>query len=344
MPTHSTLSRRQFLRITAVAGLGLGVAGHLLANASAGATALDHGLQTVHDTRIVMGCIANITLLSAAKDAAHARQALDATFARMQVLEGIFSRHQPESALCRLNQAGRLAEAPTAFQEVLRDAIQFSELTNGAFDVTVEPLLSLYREISRTGEQPSAQSVTTAHERVNYRWIGFDDSTVYFQKPGMALTLDGIAKGYIIDQGTETLRSHGYQDVLVEVGGDMQAAGAHPWKVGIQSPTNPAEQFVRVKSLSSGGLTTSGDYFNYFTADRRLHHILDPRTGISPTELSSVSVTAPTALDADALSTGLMVMGTEAGLALIKTLPGIEALFITKDQQVVSTPGFDGNA
>lgn len=332
MPTHSTLSRRRFLKITAAMGLGLGVAGRLLANGE------NSGLHRVQETRLLMGSIANLTLLGEQADKCH--RAIQAAFERMAALEQVFSLYRASSTLCQLNRGGRVSNTCPEFRYVMAQATSYGELTSGAFDVTVEPLLALYRSVPTTGQLPTSKQVDTAQRLVDYRQIDIDRDTVQLRKGGMSVTLDGIAKGYIIDEGKRVLVEHGFEEVLVEVGGDMQAHGQHVWQIGIQSPTAPERDFVRVKPLTNCALTTSGDYINTFTSDQRLHHIIDPRLGTSPTELTSVSITAPNACQADALSTACMVLGLARGLQLVKTLSGVEAMLITKDQQIVTSPQF----
>jgi thiamine biosynthesis lipoprotein len=157
----------------------------------------------------------------------------------------------------------------------------------------------------------------------------------------MAIILDGIAKGYIIDQGTAVLRELGFDHVMVEIGGDLSASGGvgeRPWQVSIQHPQDAASTVVA--QLHNGAMATSGDYMNTFTTDRALHHILNPASGVSPGELSSVSVIAPNACDADALATAVIVMGRSSGFQLIEALEGVEALAITKNNLTEHTSNF----
>lgn len=324
-PQH--LSRRGFLRISAILGLGMSAGGWLLTHESAAVA--------VSETRLLMGSIANLTVVSA--DASGARRALTAAFDRMQALETIFSRFQPESWLSRLNRTGSVRGTPPEFRAVIDHAVTVSDLTDGAFDITVEPLLALYRAAARSGTSADADAVTAAHALVDYRAIDIRGDQVRLLRPGMALTLDGIAKGYVIDEGIRTLEAYGLAKAMVEVGGDLHACGPEPWRIGIQSPHAARDTVSRVVEIRNQAMTTSGDYISTFTDDRSLHHILDPRTGLSPTELSSVSVTAASACTADALSTALMVMGAESGLRVLQRLENVSALFIGKNGRVTAS-------
>ncbi|MBK8027218.1 MAG: FAD:protein FMN transferase [Chloroflexi bacterium] len=324
-------SRRQFIRMTAVAGLMAATGTALTVSGHGSAEAL-----RVQETQLLMGSIAHLTAISADPD--QARAALNAAFERMVALENVFSRYRPESTLSQLNRAGIVENPPVEFRQVLEKAVAYGDLTGGAFDVTVEPLLALYRAAASLGDVPAPEAVAAARELVNYRAIELADDFISLRAAGMAVTLDAIAKGYIIDAGVEVLERFGFQDVMVEVGGDLQARGAQPWRVGIQAPDEPQQSFVQTVEVRNAGLTTSGDYVSWFTPDHRLHHILDPRTGVSPTALSSVSVLASTACDADALSTSLMVLGLERGSALLNELAGVQAWFVMKTGELIHQP------
>ena len=330
-PHTNRLSRRQFIRMTAIAGLfaasGAGLAARLATPAV-----------RTQETRLLLGSIANLTVISPYPDQAQA--AIAASFDRMAALEDVFSRFRPHSALSQLNSDGYISEAHPALREVLVKAVDYGHLTRGAFDVTVEPVLRLYREATKTGKLPEPSAVVAAQELVDYRRIAIAGDSVRLGKSGMAVTLDGIAKGYIIDAGVNALREYGFEQVMVELGGDLQAhndAGSRPWQVGIQQPvpdTDTVANTPLVTQVTNRALATSGDYQYTFTPDRRLHHIIDPDSGISPGELASASVMARTACDADALATAIMVMGAQAGLALVEGLPDTAALVISKQGAV----------
>jgi thiamine biosynthesis lipoprotein len=333
----TTISRRQFLSITASAGL-LMAGGFGLANRA-------QASEPIRETRLLMGSIANLTVISG--NPQQAKAAISAAFDRMEALEAVFSRFQEQSQLSQLNMMGVLADAHPAMIEVLTRAAAYGHLTDGAFDVTIEPVHRLYRDTVRRGSLPTASAVEAARQLVNYQQIEISESSVRLKQPGMAITLDGIAKGYIIDQGAAVLREHGFDNVLVELGGDMNALGQpaeRPWQISIQQPNaSLTEHQPLIAHLTGVALATSGDYLNTFTADHRLHHILDPQSGISPLELTSASVIAPTACDADALATSLVVMGSERGIALADQLKDIEALVITKRGDIHKTAGFPIN-
>jgi thiamine biosynthesis lipoprotein len=178
---------------------------------------------------------------------------------------------------------------------------------------------------------------------VDYRHIDCDTRKISFHQSGMSITLDGIAKGYIIDEAVAVLKEYGFYNVMVEAGGDLIGLGEKaprtPWKIGLQSPRSGIGDFLAIFNLQDQALATSGDYMQPFTPDFSNHHILDPSSGVSSRELASASVFAPSAALADGLATALMVMGT-SGLQVLEYLPGCQAYLVTKDMQVLTTPGF----
>ena len=337
------ITRRDFVRISAIAA-GVVAAG------SFGIKALISSaeLKRHSETRKLLGTFITITLID--NDPDRATGAIEDTFAEISRLSSILSRHDPASKLSILNRTGQLTAAPGELVSVLEQAQACSELTGGAFDVTVLPLVELYRghyAEEYGGVQnpppPDEEAVAQVRKLVGYKMLTLKGRDVTLAKPGMAVTLDGIAKGYIVDQATDLLRLRGMTQMLVEAGGDISLRGMRydgkPWRVGIVHPRAITGYYEVIES-SNGSITTSGDYEAAFTADYRHHHIIDPRTGYSPTELSSATVLANETAYADALSTAALVMGMDEALALLERLPGVEALLIDKKLNSRATGGF----
>jgi thiamine biosynthesis lipoprotein len=288
-----------------------------------------------------MGTVVTIDVVH--PDGAAARDMIASSFAEMERLEGVLSRHRPDAALAALNAAGRLVAPPAELVEVLRTAARYSALTSGAFDVTVAPLVRLYAEcFQRSAAPPPEARVREALALVDFRGVRIEDEAIELSQPRMSITLDGIAKGYIVDRTVDVLVAGGAGRVLVNAGGDMASAGTgsgvEPWTVGIQDPHDP-RGLVDVVRLSGACVATSGDYMRNFTEDRRFHHIVDPRTGFSPSDASSVSVLATTAMDADALSTAALVLGPTDGVALLERLDGVQGIVVTKSGEQLRTTG-----
>lgn len=327
--TPHRISRRNFLRIVAASGLSVGLGATLLTNTNQNETGF-----RLSETRILMGTPVNLTLVSTNNPVNPA--IITATFAEMERWVALFDHRNPQSALARLNREGTLPQPPPEMQHVFRKAQHYAELSGGAFDVTIKPLLDA---------QQRGESITPQLRRlVDYRQIRLRHDAISFSRPGVQVTLDGIAKGAVIDAGVAALQGQGYANVLLEAGGDLMAAGHKSgpadWQIAIQHPRTTSRLLTGPIALHNQAAATSGDYQHHFSADFARHHILDPRSGNSPPTLAGVTVLAPTALDADALSTTVMVLGPGAGLALIERLPGIEGLLITKDLQHRFSTGF----
>jgi thiamine biosynthesis lipoprotein len=323
-------SRRDFLKIVAFSGLALGL--------GTGVTRRWLALQstaTVEDTRLLMGTVVHLALY--APDANSGQEALQAVYAEMERLIAIFDHRHVDSPLARLNRSGVLENSPLELVEVVRRACQFGDLTAGAFDISVKPVLD-----ARHAGQPVSPQLKAL---VDYRNILINTSEIRLLLPGMALTLDGLAKGRVIDATVDVLRNSGYPNVLVEAGGDLSASGSHedgkPWEIGIRNPrAGKSGGLFTTVQVTKRAMATSGDYQNSFSPDFRQNHIIDPSSGDSPSVLASASVLAANAMDADALSTALMVLGPQKGLALVERLSGIEALLIGKDMTPYRSTGF----
>lgn len=329
------VTRRDALRITAVAGVSTALGGGLLA-----AVLREARLHRVRESRPAMGTVVTLTVLH--PDRSTASQMVRAAFAEMKRLESILTRHDERGLVHRLNRDGSLAAAPPELLEVLAAARAVSERTGGAFDVTALPLLeTLEQSFATRGAPPTRAAVDAAREKVDFRRVEVAGDAVQLRS-GARVTLDGVAKGYIVDRTRDLFRSMGAERVLVDAGGDMAATGVDtadaPWSVAIQYPegVGPAE----LLRLRSGSVATSGDYMRTFTRDRRHHHILDPRTGRSAAGAASVSVLHASAMWADALSTAYMVLGPEAGRAIHEKTPDHEVLWILRTGRRVETPGF----
>ncbi|MBT7189667.1 MAG: FAD:protein FMN transferase, partial [Anaerolineae bacterium] len=306
------ITRRDFLKIVAVGG-------------AAGA-ALKLGLDSlpadeiISETRLLMGTLINIKAVGLDPELAEA--AINSCFARMSAHESVLSRFLPGSQLSELNQVGVTHDPHPALLTVLRQSQKLSQQTDGAFDITIHPLLSLYQS-SQT--LPSDEAIQQALALVDYRKLQVEKSVIRFLQPGMSITLDGIAKGFIVDEGVAELQNFGFENVMVEAGGDLMALGEKspqaPWKIGLQAPRTEAGKFLTTLNVENQALATSGDYMQAFSDDLMSHHIIDPRSGYSSPELASVSVLAPSVMLADGLATSAMVMG-KSGLDLIEKMSG----------------------
>ena len=329
---HKQISRRDFLKIVAM----VGGAGAFL---KLGVDRFNAPV-VVKESRFLMGTVVNLTLVGGNKE--HSQKAIFRVMDRMKKLETVFSRFIPESQVSRLNATGSLDDPAPALVDLLGQSRTISQLTNGAFDVTVKPLIDLYQKyLNSEGELPDEQEIKNYLPLINYERMHVAPSKIRLEHGEMGITLDGIAKGYIVDRAVDLLREFGFENVLVEAGGDLVASGANgnhlPWQIGIQSPRLETESLIAKIEVSNKAVATSGDYMQSFSPDKLQHHIIDPRKGHSSPYLASATVIAPSCLQADALATALMVMDIRQGTALIKELHNVDAYLVTKELEVIST-------
>lgn len=334
MNLKKTITRRQFLKIIA-ASSAIGLAWKLgVENITAN--------QVISETRLLMGTVINLVIISENRSTSSA--AIEACFNSMSELESVLSRFQPESQVSKLNRFGVLAEAHPALLGLVTQSLELSQLSDGAFDITVKPLLDLYQ--STPGILPTTRQIDQALKLVGYQKIVLTGREIAFNQPGMSITLDGIAKGFILDKGIDVLKKFGYKNALVEAGGDLMGLGEKapqtPWKVGLQSPRSKLGNLIASFDIQDRAIATSGDYMQTFMPDFSSHHIIDPRSGHSSPELASVSITANTVALADALATTVMVVG-KSGLEFIEQLDECEAFAIKKDLTELKTSGFQAN-
>jgi thiamine biosynthesis lipoprotein len=290
-----------------------------------------------------MGTTFEIQVVSA--DAALAEAAIEAAFAEVERVEDLLSEWSETSEISAVNRdAGDepVVVGPDLFGVVER-SLGISELTRGAFDVTFASCGRLWS----FGEPgiPSREELTACLSHVGFGRLELDTarSTLRLPEAGMRIGIAGIGKGYGIDRAADVLESRGITDLLVDGGGDIRVRGANverPWTLGIAHPRESGRPYATLQ-LDRGAIVTSGDYQLYFDLDGvRYHHILDPSTGLPARGAIAVSVVAPTAMDADALATGLFVLGPEEALAVVEALPDVEALVFDPEMTVHVSSGF----
>ncbi len=242
-------------------------------------------------------------------------------------------------------------EVPEDLRKVLHRGIEVGNLTGGAFDVTWAALWGLWNFRAPEPHVPDPAEIARRVKLIDFRKVEIDDGagTVRLPEKGMKIGLGGIAKGYALSRAAQMLRDRGLQSFMILGGGQVLAAGerrengGRPWRVGIRDPRGGPKDFFAVLDVVDKSVSTSGDYERYFISDGvRYHHILDPRTGWPSKGLRSVTVVSPDAVLADALSTGIMVMGPQKGLALAERLKNVEAVLVDDHGKVETTSGLEG--
>jgi thiamine biosynthesis lipoprotein len=279
----------------------------------------------------------------------HAKDSLVAVCREVARLEGLFSRFLPDSDISRVNRSAGTKSEKVSLETyaVLSEAIKFSRCFPGCFDVTVEPLVTLWHTARESLAQPDESSIQQVLPLVNYRDLILDprEITAGLGKAGQSVDLGGIGKGFAGDRLWEVFKRFGVSSAYSNLGGNVVTLGAKPdgspWQVGIQHPRGE-NGLIGSVSVVNQTVVTSGDYQRYFTdrQGKRHHHILDPTTGYpSESGLISVSIVADRSVAADPLSTIVFVAGMDKGLKFLKSFPQTEAILVGADLTVYVTQG-----
>ena len=260
-------------------------------------------------------------------------------------LEQLLSKTIEDSDVWRINHAeGQPVEVDPVTAEVIRTALAISEISEGAFDITIAPASALWDFKAETPALPDAEALAEAASRVNWRALQLEGNTVTLPA-GMMIDLGGIAKGYIGDAVRAYLENRGITSAVLAFGGNIVTIGTKPdgkpWKIGVQDIDGPAMESMLVLQMGGGSAVTSGNYERGFELDGvRYHHILEPATGWPvQNSLASVTILGDSSAMGDGLSTAAFVLGEEKGLALIESMKDTEAVFILKDRTVITTSG-----
>lgn len=301
--------------------------------------------------RLVMNTISKIIAVSENKKIAQA--SIEAAFEEIYRLEKLMNRFDPNSQLSEVNRrAGReRVQVDKDLFEILSLSIYYSKLTDGAFDISVGPLVDLWRKCAEANSLPTEQQLEDVKRIIGYEKIILDanDYSVKFAVDGMRLDLGGIAKGFAADKAQQIMIKTGATGGLIDLGGQISCFGkptnADKWIVGIRNPIKEENNKVIMKlALSNNAVATSGNYERFYTIKgRRFSHIFNPRTETSAEEVSSVTIICTNGSESDALATALNVMGVKKGLGLIEKIQNTEAIFIpaNNNKQLLKSSGAD---
>jgi FAD:protein FMN transferase len=261
--------------------------------------------------------------------------------------ESQLSTYQPNSAVTRLNRGETLAETPPSLTTVVRKALEIGKMTGGAFDITVQPLIAMWRQCRQEQRLPGAEECRAALAKVGYQRVRvLADGSIKLE-PGMQIDLGGIAKGYFSSLAVDILRKAGASRCLVAVAGDIVAwqelPAQQPFRVGVRDPLG-SDGLLAVLEIPAGAVTTSGNYERFYEIDgHRYCHIFNPHTGQPVEGMLSVTLLAPTGIEADALATSVFVMGLEQGRRFVEAHEGLEAVIVASNgqggMQVYVSPG-----
>ncbi len=330
------MNRRGFIHL--LAGIGVAAASGNFLNRAVVSPGL--AMPIVTSTRPMMGTYVSISVPDS--DNLRASAAFDAAFGEMDRLEKILSRFRADSPVSKLNRDSLLPEAPPELLDVLSRARFFSDVSGGAFDATVEPIVDLIAQSFATREEPPAEDqIQDLLPEIDYHSLQIVGSGVQIRR-GMGVTLDSIAKGYIIDRAIETLKMQRYEHAMVDAGGDLRALGdkaqGRGWRVGIRDPFGSEQDLIRVMDVTNRAVATSGDYVIFFDPEKKYFHIVNPKNGCCPQEVASATVVASNATDAGATATTIMVLGSHLGLDFVERM-GAECFLVLRDGSTVESKG-----
>jgi thiamine biosynthesis lipoprotein len=334
----ASLTRRRVIRIVAAgAGLPLAIAA-VRAAAPSG--------QLFRWQGEVLGALSELALWHT--DAALAQRSILRVREEIARYERIFSLYRPDSEISHLNTAGRLSRPSPELRSLVEDSRRFSVLSDGAFDISVQPLWRLYEAHfwSHTDVQPDIEALARdiARDLVDFRSIDIGEARIAFARAGMGITLNSLAQGFITDSIADLLRNEGFESAVVDLG-EFRTIGrhpdGHPWRIGIRSglrngPT--AGDVARTVELEDMALAVSGGYGTTFEPTGRFHHIFDPHTGACANGLVDVAVIGPRAMAANGLSTAICVAGEGRAPALLAAFPGTRAIVTRPDGTAVAIP------
>ncbi len=329
-----------------VSRLGLGIFVFVLTSGLYSCNTTDEPLR---GNSYLLGTILNIAI----HDSGYDDEIIELAFDRVAEIERKMSTSQNDydsTELLELNR--RSGVAPYIVSEdtyfVLEEAIAFSRLSGGAFDVSIGPLVDLWGIGTEDARVPAQDEIDSAQALVDYELVELrPDSSIYLPVRGMGVDVGAIAKGYAADEASRILIDRGVEHALLDFGGNILLIGDKPdgtlWRIGVQRPDGERNRFVGVLSLRDTSVVTSGPYERFFEENGvRFHHILDAATGYpADNGLSQVTIVADRSIAADALSTASFVLGLDRALELIESQDGAEAVFVTENNEIVLSSGID---
>jgi thiamine biosynthesis lipoprotein len=302
---------------------------------------------TLTDKRGAMGSRFEISAVH--PDAKAGQAAVDAAYAEIERIEAVISEWRETSKVSAINRNAGIApvEVPQELLNLIRRSLRVSVLTDGAFDITFNTVGRLWNFKSHTSPIPDDASIKAALTDIGYRHVVLDEAkrTVFLDRKGTQIGFGAIGKGYAANRAVFILKEHGVSGGVVNAGGDLVIFGTQengaPWRIGIANPLDRDKVFAYLDTTEQA-VVTSGDYENYIEVDgKRYSHILDPRTGYPAAELRSVTIVCPDGELADALATGVSVLGLEAGMKLVNRLRGVEAMLVDQNGTLHFSDGLE---
>lgn len=299
--------------------------------------------EPITKNEFLLDTICNITLYDSDE------KTIDEAFDYVRKYENLLSRTVENSDISNINKNSgkKSVEVNKDTLEVIRKGIEYGDLTNGKFDITIEPISSLWNFGQKNAKVPDISEINSSLPLINYKDISIKNNSVFLSKENQGIDLGAIAKGYIADKTKDFLLKKGVKSGVLDFGGNVICIGNKPdgnkFKIGIQDPFKNRNKIYGIIDVSDKSVVTSGIYERFIEKDGiKYHHILDPKTGMPfENNIEQVTIISKNSVDGDGLSTSLFALGIEDGLNLIDSLNGVDAIFITKDNKVYKSKDFD---
>lgn len=305
-------------------------------------------VEPISSTEFLMGTVCSIKIYDKSST-----EVLDKAFKRIAEIEDIMTINKGSSQIIDINNASGVNPVKVSDEtmEVLKEGVKFAGLTEGKMDITIGPLVKLWGIGTEEAKVPSKEEIEEKKALIGYKDLILDEKnkTAFLKNKGMIIDLGAVAKGYTADEVAKVLKENGVEHAIINLGGNVFAMGKNVtgtnWKIGIQDPFTQRGDIIGLIEVDNKSVVTSGIYERYFEKDgKKYHHILSTSTGYPcDNSIAGVSIVSEKSIDGDALSTSVFSLGIEDGMKFINTMPGVEAIFITKDKEVYITPGLKEN-
>lgn len=298
----------------------------------------------VQETKTVnlMGSVFQITLVD--KDSVSAHQNIQKVIVEIERIENLISEWRPETQISQVNQNAGIKPVKVDKEvfEITNKAIYFSKITKGAFDISIVAMDKIWKFDGSMEQLPARKNIRKSIEKVNYKNINLDsiNSTIFLSKKGMKIGFGSIGKGYAADKGRQLMQSLGIKGGIINAAGDIATWGTQlngkPWKIGVNNPFETGETIEILEFSTNKAVTTSGNYEKYVEfKGKRYSHIINPKTGIPSTGLTSVTIIGENAEMCNGFSTSVMVLGLKKGLKLMKKHPEYNYIILTTEEKVI---------
>lgn len=298
----------------------------------------------VEQTKTVnlMGSVFQITLVDS--DSISAHQNINKAILEIERIENLISEWRPQTQISQVNQNAGIKPVKVDKEvfELTKKAIWFSEISNGAFDISIVAMDKIWKFDGTMEKLPSKKAIRNSIVNVNYKNIVLDsiNSTIFLSKKGMKIGFGSIGKGYAADKARKLLQESGIIAGIINAAGDIATwgtqIGGNPWRIGVNNPLETGETIEILEFSGNNAVTTSGNYEKYAEInDKRYSHIINPKTGYPSTELISVTIIGPNAEMCNGFSTSIMVLGLEKGIKLINKFPDYQYIIITKKEDII---------